>query len=345
MTAFCGLAQNFSQLFIYRVGVGVGEACTGPSTFSMLADLFPRDKLARANAVLQFGIMAGSAAALIIGGSIVTLLSGVPPIEVPVIGTIHGWQLTFFLIGIPGLVVALLIRTVPEPKRRGLVHGKAVPIGEVARFMLANISTYGLLFLGLGSVTVLLIGVQSWTPTFFIRTYGWTAGEYGLLAGVAILLLQPPGAMVGSYLAERFAKAGHDDANVRVGLIAAVLVLPGYVLFPLVSNQYLSMALVMYTFFIGGWPGRAAECRAADDHAQPDARPGHGGGADHLQCDRHRHRADAGGTVHRTRVPFGRRSGLALAVTSAILGPIAIIAYWFARKPYAGRVAESRKWP
>src|SRR6202023_1635423 len=97
--ALCGRAHTFVQLFFARIGVGVGEACTGPATFSMLADLFPRDKLARANAVLQFGIMAGTAAALIVGGTVVTAFSNIPPFEVPVIGTIHGWQLTFFVVG------------------------------------------------------------------------------------------------------------------------------------------------------------------------------------------------------------------------------------------------------
>src|SRR5215475_4360 len=70
MTALCGLAQNFWQLFLCRVGVGSGEACSGPSTYSMLADLFPRDKLPRAIAVLNFGFYAGTGLAFMIVGLI-----------------------------------------------------------------------------------------------------------------------------------------------------------------------------------------------------------------------------------------------------------------------------------
>ena len=72
MTGLCGLARNFVQLFLCRVGVGVGEGCTGPASFSMLADLFPREKLARAIAVVNFGFYGGQGLALIVGGAITT---------------------------------------------------------------------------------------------------------------------------------------------------------------------------------------------------------------------------------------------------------------------------------
>src|ERR1700691_4416322 len=71
MTTLCGIAQNFWQLFLCRVGVGVGEACNGPATFSMLADLFPPTKLPRAIGVLNFGFVFGLGTSLLIGGTIV----------------------------------------------------------------------------------------------------------------------------------------------------------------------------------------------------------------------------------------------------------------------------------
>src|SRR5512142_1268316 len=71
MTALCGLAQNFWQLFLFRVGTGVGESCNGPATYSMLSDLFPPAKLPRAIAVMSFGFMGGTGLALIVGGAII----------------------------------------------------------------------------------------------------------------------------------------------------------------------------------------------------------------------------------------------------------------------------------
>ena len=108
-TALCGLAGSFGQLFAFRVGVGVGEACSGPATYSMLADLFPPWKLPRAIAFMQVGFFAGNAAALIVGGAIVTLLLALPPMTLPLVGTLHGWQLAFLLASVPGLIVTALL--------------------------------------------------------------------------------------------------------------------------------------------------------------------------------------------------------------------------------------------
>src|SRR6266540_5866152 len=143
MTSICGLAQSFRQLIVCRFGVGSGETCSGPATFSMLADLFPKEKLPRAIAVLNFGFYAGNGLALIIGGTIVQAFADAPPVTLPLIGvTMRGWQMTFFVIGLPGLIVAALMATVREPKRRGRISAdtndstKPVPIRGVFAFLI-----------------------------------------------------------------------------------------------------------------------------------------------------------------------------------------------------------------
>src|SRR5215510_14156961 len=73
MTALCGLAGSYWQLFLARVGVGIGESCNGPATFSMLSDMFPKERLPKAIAVLNFGFMFGSGLALIVGGTVIEL--------------------------------------------------------------------------------------------------------------------------------------------------------------------------------------------------------------------------------------------------------------------------------
>src|SRR5579863_5945908 len=133
MTALCGFAQNFWQLFLCRVGVGVGEACNGPATFSMLADLFPPTKLPRAISVLNFGFFVGLGVSLLIGGTVVHLVSVLPPLTLPLVGTLRSWQYTFFIVGIPGLIIAALFSTIIEPIRRGRITGPAGPtVGRVA---------------------------------------------------------------------------------------------------------------------------------------------------------------------------------------------------------------------
>src|SRR5262245_22283954 len=83
MTSLCGLAQGFWQLFACRIGVGSGEACSGPATFSMLADLFPKEKLPRAIAVLNFGFYAGNGLALIISGTLAQAFADSAPVTLP----------------------------------------------------------------------------------------------------------------------------------------------------------------------------------------------------------------------------------------------------------------------
>jgi MFS family permease len=253
MTAFCGLAQNFTQLFIARIGVGVGEACNGPATFSMMADLFPREKLPRAISVLNFGFIAGTGLSLLLGGTVIHLVASFPPISLPVVGTLHPWQLVFMLVGLPGLLVAALFATVPEPARRGRVPGitaKSIPVRDVIRFLSDNRRTYGPMFLGLALNVVLHFGNQAWVPTFFTRTYGWSAAQAGLVQGLALLATAPFGLMAGSALSEWFTKKGYADANLRVTFVGIAASTPAGILFPLMPTPQLAMAMVALQFFL-----------------------------------------------------------------------------------------------
>jgi MFS family permease len=150
-TAISGLARTFGQLFVCRVGSGVGAACSSPASFSMLADLFPREKLPRAFAVLFFGMFLGEGIALIVGGTLAGLFMRLSPVTLPVIGTLHGWQLTLIAIGLPGLLVAALMATVHEPARRGQMvvrdfpataAPKRIPVKEVLAFVWKNAGVF-----------------------------------------------------------------------------------------------------------------------------------------------------------------------------------------------------------
>src|SRR5262245_36402670 len=207
MTSLCGLAQGFWQLLICRVGVGSGEACSGPATFSMLADLFPKEKLPRAIAVLSFGFYAGTGLALILGGIIATAFADVPTVTLPLIGlTMRGWQVTFIIVGLPGLIVAALLATVREPKRRGRIstdtnHSiKPASVREVVDFLNANRTAFAPIYIGMGIQVVMTYGALSWAPSFYIRTFGWTPRQYGMLTGLITVTVMPIGTVLGSLL-------------------------------------------------------------------------------------------------------------------------------------------------
>ena len=101
MTAMCGLAKGYWSLFAARVGVGVGEATLGPAAYSMITDYFPKQVLARALSIYMVGVTLGSGLAYMLGGAVVSYVDHMEQLAVPILGDLEGWQLTFFIVGLP----------------------------------------------------------------------------------------------------------------------------------------------------------------------------------------------------------------------------------------------------
>jgi MFS family permease len=117
-TAACALARSYTTLFLARVGVGVGEAGLNPASFSILSDLFPKERLGAALSVFYIGNLLGSSLALIVGGTVVQAVTRQPEVTLPILGAMASWRLTFLILGLPGLFFALLVFTVKEPIRK-----------------------------------------------------------------------------------------------------------------------------------------------------------------------------------------------------------------------------------
>ena len=353
MTALCGLAQNFVQLFVCRMGVGVGEACNGPATFSMLADFFPSDKLGRAAAVLNFGFTTGQGLSLILGGAVIHALSSTPQMTLPLLGTIHSWQLTFMVVGIPGLLVALLLRTVVEPPRRGRMSGtiaagsgpvRNLPLADVLRFVIANRRSYGPMFLGLALQTMLAFGVGGWTPTFFVRTYQWTVPEAALAQGLIFLLVWPIGLIPGSLVAEWLTKKGYADANLRWTIIVQAIFVPLAAITPLMPTAGWALTLMALQGFVASFsigPQNAALQVITPGEMRGQITAfflfmfniiGFGLGPSIVALF--------------TDKVFHDESMLrySLATTVAILGPLAVITLWSGLKAYGKSALQARAW-
>jgi len=351
LTSLCGLAQGFWQLFVCRIGVGSGEACSGPATFSMLADLFPKEKLPRAIAVLNFGFYAGNGLALIIGGTIAQAFANAPTVTLPLIGvTMRGWQSTFFVVGLPGLIVAALLMTVREPKRRGRISAntndstKPLPVRDVFAFLSKNRTTFAPIFIGMGIQVVMTYGALNWGPAFYMRTFGWTPKEYGLVQGLITIVIMPIGTLFGSILAERFARAGRDDANLRVVVLGKLMALPFGIMFPFMPKAFLAVAVSTIGLFCLSWT--AAPLNAALQIITPNQMRGQitalfllvfnviGFGFGPILV----------GLLTDYVFKAESQVGLSLAVTGLILGPLGTIVIWLGMKPYGRSVAEARGW-
>ncbi|OEC86533.1 spinster family MFS transporter [Acinetobacter sp. YK3] len=259
-TAACGLSKNFIQMFIARLSVGAGEAALSPAFYSIVTDLFPKEKLGRALGLYAIGAFIGSGLAFLIGGYVISLLKNVDMVVLPVIGQLKTWQLTFFIVGLPGVLLALvMILTVKEPKRKGLKldqNGQVIQASfkNSIAFIKTHKKTFFCHFIGFSFYTMMLYSLLGWAPAFYMRHFGLDASQTGYILGSIILIANTAGALFCGWLIDYFSKKGYSDAAIRAGMIGcAALVLPS-VLFTQVDNMYLSFGLIFIAMFFSTFP-------------------------------------------------------------------------------------------
>ena len=220
MTVLCGVAQNFSQLLLARVGVGVGEAGCTPAAHSLITDTVAPDKRASAIAFYGLGIPIGGLLGMVLGG---------------MIADAYGWRSAFIVVGLPGLLMAVVVwLTMREPRRHlPAATGPAAPRTSFKE-ALAEIrasKAFVPLAIGAGTVAFLSYGKAVWTTIFFIRTHGLTPGEVGLWLGIGYGVAGVIGTLLGGWLADRYGR--RDARHYLTGpiismVIAAPLLFWGY---------------------------------------------------------------------------------------------------------------------
>ncbi|GAA4466732.1 MFS transporter [Nibrella saemangeumensis] len=257
MTAVCGIVSSYTQFFLARMGVGVGEGTLSPAAYSMLADYFPKDKLATAISIYSAGVFIGSGFAMLIGAVLVGALSNAPAITLPFVGTVFAWQQIFFYVGLPGLLIAVLLLTVKEPARQGLLTpaGDAVAtptVREVLGLIGRQRAAFFSVTLGITFVSLVSYGMAAWVPTFFVRTFNWPMAQAGLVFGVIITLFATSGIIIGGRLADRFVRRGQTDGRLRVGLMAGGGTLLAS-FYPLLDNTVVVVAVLAVASFFNAF--------------------------------------------------------------------------------------------
>jgi MFS family permease len=258
MTALGGAVKSYTQFFLVRVGVGVGEAALSPAAYSMLSDYFPKEKLATAISVYSAGIYLGSGFAVLIGAALVGLGSGPATVTLPLIGTVFSWQLIFFYIGLPGLVLALLVRLIKEPTRKNLLmnadgQAQTLSVGDVFRLIGQKRRAFFSVALGITFISLIAYANSAWTPTLFVRRFGWTTGQIGLLYGLVITVFSTSGILLGGRLADWFTRRGYADGKIRVGIMASVGILLSSGVC-LVTDPNVAIALFAFPSFFVAFP-------------------------------------------------------------------------------------------
>ena len=240
-TALCGLASSFVYLLFARIGVAIGEAGGSPPSHSMISDMFPADKRATALAIYALGIPIGTMLGNLGGGWI---------------NEAFDWRTAFFIVGLPGLMLALIVRfTLREPPRgvaEGIeVHeGGAPPVKEVFKY-LWHLRSFKLLAIA-GSLHAFVgYGVSYWIPAMFNRSHGLTTAEVGtalFFLGFASIA----GTFLGGYFGD---KLGKRDVRWYLWLpgIATLVSVPFSVFVYLHDSPYTALWVLSVSYFLGAY--------------------------------------------------------------------------------------------
>ncbi len=192
MTAVCGLANSFWQLFLARLGVGVGEAGGVAPAYSLIADYFPPHQRARALAFYSFGIPIGGALGIVFGGVIAHMID---------------WRTAFFIVGLAGIALAPVFRLLVKEPPRGAFDKKpavttAPGLGEIIRTLVGKPS-FWLIGLAASCSSMMGYGLFFWLPSFFVRSFGLSLLDASLIFGSIMLVGGMAGIWGGGWLADR----------------------------------------------------------------------------------------------------------------------------------------------
>jgi len=207
MTAVSGLAANIWHLVLARIGVGIGEAGCSPPAHSMIADLYPPERRSSAMGFYTLGISAGIMLAYLAGGWVAQNI---------------GWRAAFFIVGIPGLLLALVVRfTLTEPQRGASEQrtdsGKRPTLLQVATFLLARRS---FLYMAVAAGLSSFVGysVINFMPSFVVRSFGTEIAVLGFWLGLIYGIAGGLGFFMGGYFADHFGRDNHRSALSFIGL-------------------------------------------------------------------------------------------------------------------------------
>ena len=231
MTALSGLAANIWQLTLARIGVGIGEAGCSPPAHSIIADLYPPERRSSAMGFYTLGIAAGIMLAYLAGGWVAQNI---------------GWREALFIVGIPGLLLAAVVRfTISEPARGASENrrdsGRQPSFSVVLRFLVSRPS-FVFMALAAGLVSFVGYSIGNFMPSFVERSYGMGIASIGLWLGLINGTAGGAGFFLGGYLADRVGTAGQARALRFIGLAILLTALFHIAVF-LAPTAALSLAL------------------------------------------------------------------------------------------------------
>lgn len=249
MTALCGMAQNFAQLLLARIGVGVGEAGCTPAAHSLIADLAPPEKRASAISFYSLGIPIGSLLGMLIGG---------------LVADAYGWRAAFLIAGLPGIMLAAVVFFVLRDPRmsaqlKAAEPKPAISTVEAFREIVAS-RAFIMLAIGGAMAAFLSYGKATWTTIFFQRTHELSPGEVGFWFGIGGGIAGIIGTWAGGWFADKYGKENrrHVLTAPAIGMLIAIpIAISAY----WVENWWYALILIMTPTFLNSmYVGPAYSC-------------------------------------------------------------------------------------
>ena len=240
-TAAGGLAMNFWQLLAARIGVGIGEAGSSPPSHSIIADLYPPEKRASAMSIYSLGVGLGAAFGTIIGG---------------VVATHYGWRVAMYVIGLPGLLLAVIIwLVVPEPKR-GLSDAQIAmdqPKPTFADGFASLFANRAALHLIAGFTLTSMIGYghTAFGPSYLIRSFGFTKLDIALKVAPFAAIVLSIAAVAAGKLADRLARGRGVYIQAKMVAVCKILGLPCLLTFCLATSTPVALTGYFAALFFG----------------------------------------------------------------------------------------------
>jgi MFS family permease len=242
MTAACGIATSYATLLLARVGVSIGEAGCTPSAQSVISDYFPAESRATAISIYALGVPVGSMLAAIGGGLMMEYF---------------GWREAFLVLGLPGLLLAIVIKlTVKEPERGGVGAAKVeTPSFSAAFAILGKKPTFWHVALGSAVASFVGYGVGQYLNSFLMRTHELTGLQASQLSGIVLGVAAAFGTFFAGWLADRMIRR-HPNALAWLPALGFIIATPFYLVGYSVSNLWIGVPFmvvgaVTHYFYLG----------------------------------------------------------------------------------------------
>ena len=245
----CGTAKSFWQLGIARMGIGGGEASVTPASWSLLADYFPPEQRALPISIFLMGPYLGAGLSLLLGAEVISWASGLGQIELPIVGVIAPWQLTFMLVALPGVVIALLLPLLKEPVRQERLgtDAQAMTWKKVGQYIWPRRQLFGAYLLGSPFLVLVLYALQAWIPSLLVRVHELDIVQAGRYYGTIALIAGSAGVLSGPVFARWLSHRVNAERAPLIVIFISILVLIPFVIAAGLATS-LTAALIFISF-------------------------------------------------------------------------------------------------